>query len=220
MKKKHTRLELTHTATAISEFPNHLMCKVSDRWKIKVYPERQTQGQHAISTLKSLGIEPMTLLLWGDTAMELCFVLFFCSITGLLVSQPDYPGPGDPDRTLPAYNCAATWGGRVPVLPQRLSPARLPLQSSPRSNRDPCRECLFQPEGMHRKHHEVWINLVFSICFFLLNVTLCFSEEIKFWHCPFLPFQSMPWPPSSESHAAGRQVAEELPASAHNLRQR
>lgn len=159
-----TRLELTHTATAILEFPNHLMWKFLDRWKIKEYLERQTQRPHAKSTLK--GPTP------GNRTYDLfavrwqCYMLFFfCSVTGLPVSQPNYPGPGDPDRTLPANNCPATRGGRVPVLPQRLSPARLPLQSSPRSNRDPRCECLFQPESMHRKHHEVWIILVFFICF-------------------------------------------------------
>lgn len=113
--------------------------------------------------------------------------MILCYITGLPVSQPNYPGPGDPDRTLPAYNCAATRGGGVPVLPQRLGPARLPLQSSPRSNRDPCRECLFQPESMHRKHSEVWIILLCSLRIFFTCHTLQFKRVQKGYNIVFFP---------------------------------
>lgn len=128
---------------------------------------------------RGLGIEPATLLSWGDRLLYRIMIIS-CFITGLPVSQPNYPGPGDPDRTLPAYNCTATRRGRVPVLPQRLGPARLPLQSSSSSNRDPYRECLFQPESMHRKHSEVWKkNLSCVLSIFALYDMLCYSKEIK-----------------------------------------
>lgn len=58
------------------------------------------------------------------------------SATGLSASQPNYPGPGDPDGTLSACDSPATGGGGIPVLPQCLGPSCLPLQGPPRSTRD------------------------------------------------------------------------------------
>lgn len=78
--------------------------------------------------------------------------------TGLSTSQPDHPGPGDPDRALPARDSPAPGGAGLPVFPQRLGTALFPLQGPSGPIRDPDRECLFPPEGLHRKHIEVWIR--------------------------------------------------------------
>lgn len=83
----------------------------------------------------------------------------FCFATGLSTSQPNHLGPGDPDGALSARDRPATGGGGLPVLPQRLNAARLPLQGPPRPIRDPDCERLLPPEGLHRKHHEVWTRL-------------------------------------------------------------
>lgn len=99
--------------------------------------------------------------------------------TGLSTRQPNHPGPGDPDRAFSACDRPAPRGGGLPVLPQCLSTALLPLQGPPGPIRDPSRQRLLPPEGLHRKHHEVWISSTSRLRFLYLGC-LTSQKELNF----------------------------------------
>lgn len=151
-------------------------------------------------------------------------LLLASSLTGLSTCQPNHPGPGDADRALPACDCKAPGWRELPVFPQRLITALLPMQGSSCPIRNSSCQCLFPPEGLHWEHHEVSWSVWFSVSKRLhVDSTEGFSglRQLIFLSFSYsiylLSFQGVPWSSSSEPHAAGAQAAEKLPAPTWNL---
>lgn len=109
--------------------------------------------------------------------LHLCHLHLSFFATGLSSSQPNHPGPGDPDRALSACDCPTPRGGGLPVLPQCLSSALLPLQGPPGPIRDTGHQRLFPPEGLHTKYHEVWTRLWFC---YLDCITTHFPQRLHY----------------------------------------
>lgn len=152
-------------------------------------------------------------------------LLLASSLTGLSTCHPNHPGPGDADRALPACDCKAPGWRELPVFPQRLITALLPLQGSSCPIRNSSCQCLFPPEVLHWEHHEVsWLLWFLCLKGCMLTQQRHFQEwgdwysSVTFSYSIYLlSFQGVPWSSSSEPHAAGAQAAEKLPAPTWNL---